>query len=94
MRVLGVVIAAAAFMGLAGAAYAQNEKPVPRYGEQDKDKTAQEIAGQKAAERAYQSSLGNIPDKGPVDPWGSVRSDGPAKPAAKAAKVRAKPLVP
>jgi hypothetical protein len=69
---------------LAGPAYAQ-DKPLPRYGEEDKDKTAQEKDAVKAAERAYQRSLGNIPDQGPTDPWGGVRSNSDA-PKASAAK--------
>ena len=39
---------------------------------------------ERAAEQAYKKSLGNIPDKGPSDPWGNVRSDSPPKAAAKA----------
>ena len=76
--VLGVVIA--------GPAFAQDTH-VPRYGEQ-KAKTPEEIAAEKEAEKAYQKSLGNIPDKGPTDPWGNVRSDGAPKPVAKAAPVK------
>jgi len=67
---------------LAGPAYAQT-KNVPKYGEADKDKSPQEIEATKEAERAYKRSLGNIPDQGPTDPWGNVRSDGAPKPAAK-----------
>ena len=76
---------------LAGPAYAQS-KSVPRYGEVDKDKTPQQIEGEREAERAYKRSLGNIPDQGPTDPWGNVRSEGAPKAAAKAApSKRAKP---
>ncbi|HXN67743.1 MAG TPA: hypothetical protein VN926_08815 [Bradyrhizobium sp.] len=82
------VFAAAALVALlVTPAYAQ-QKPVPRYGEADKDKTPQEKAAEKAAEEAYQRSLGNIPDKGPTDPWGNMRSDGAPKPAAKDAPVK------
>jgi hypothetical protein len=69
--------------------YAQ-QKAIPKYGEADKDKTPQEKAAEKAAEQAYQRSLGNIPDKGPTDPWGNMRSDGAPKPEAKAPVKRAK----
>jgi hypothetical protein len=69
---------------LAGPAYAQDQH-VPRYGEDTKDKTTQEKAADKAAERAYQRSLGNIPDQGTTDPWGAVRSNNDA-PKASAAK--------
>jgi hypothetical protein len=69
---------------LAGPAYAQ-QKPIPKYGEETKDKTTQEKDADKAAERAYQRSLGNIPDQGPTDPWGAVRGNNDA-PKASAAK--------
>jgi hypothetical protein len=71
---------------LTGPAYAQApEAPIPRYGEIDKaDKTPHQIEADKAAEKAYKNSLGNIPDKGPSDPWGTVRAD-PPKAAPKAA---------
>jgi hypothetical protein len=80
-----ILLAAAMIALLAGPAYAQDAKSIPKYGEEDKDKTAQEKAAEKEAARAYQKSLGNIPDQGPTDPWGNVRSDGPPKPAAKTA---------
>jgi hypothetical protein len=78
--------AAAIVALLAGPAYAQEpEAPVPRYGEINKaDKTLHQIEADRAAEKAYKNSLGNIPDKGPSDPWGAVRAD-PPKPAPKAA---------
>jgi len=83
MRVLLAILMLAL---LAGSAFAQ-QKSVPRYGEEDKDKTAQEKAADKAATDAYHRSLNNIPDKGPVDPWGAVRTtDGP-----KATETTAKP---
>jgi hypothetical protein len=82
---------------LAGPAYAQQtEAPMPRYGDTDKPaKTQQQMDNDREAEKAYKNSLGNIPDKGPSDPWGNTRSaDAPkpvAKPVAKAAKVAPKP---
>jgi hypothetical protein len=72
-----VVCAAAMIVMPAGPAYAQ-EKPVPKYGEETKDKTPQEKEADKAAQRAYERSLGNIPDKGPTDPWGTVRTNNDA----------------
>ena len=77
-----VVCAAAMIVMLAGPAYAQ-EKPIPKYGEETKDKTPQEKEADKAAQRAYERSLGNIPDKGPTDPWGQVRSTDAPKATAK-----------
>jgi hypothetical protein len=82
-----VFFAAALIALLVTPAYAQ-QKAVPKYGEADKDKTPQEKAAEKAAEQAYERSLGNIPDKGPTDPWGNMRSDGAPKPEVKAAHVK------
>jgi hypothetical protein len=78
-----IFCAAAVLAFLAGPALAQ-EKQVPRYGE-DGSKSPQEIAADKAADKAYNKSLGNIPDKGPVDPWGSARSTDAPKSTTKAA---------
>jgi hypothetical protein len=72
---------------LAGPSYAQDANGImPRYGDINKpDKTPQEKEADRAAERAYKNSLGNIPDKGgSSDPWGTVRVE-PPKPAPKAA---------
>jgi hypothetical protein len=94
--------AAAVIALLAGPAYAQATH-VPRYGESDPDKSLEQIQADKAANRAYQRSLGNIPDQGPTDPWGNARGTDapksaaapkPAKPApAKTAKTAPKPGV-
>jgi hypothetical protein len=83
MRVfLALVIIAA----VAGPVFAQDNH-IPRYGEEDKEKTEAQKAADKADQRAYQKSLGNIPDQGPSDPWGAVRSnDAPA--AAKPKKTK------
>jgi hypothetical protein len=81
-----VVLVAATILALSGSAFAQ---AVPKYGEVDKDKTPSEIAAEKAAEKAYNRSLGNIPDKGPSDPWGAVRSPDTQKTAATKAKNKA-----
>jgi hypothetical protein len=89
MKILGAVAVVAL---LAGPAYAQTQN-VPRYGDVDKDKTPQQKEADKEAERAYQRSLGNIPEQKGTDPWGAVRSDNAPKPAAKIAPkaVPAKP---
>jgi hypothetical protein len=85
-----VFCAVAIFALLAGPAFAQ-EKPVPRYGDVATPKSPQEIEADKAADRAYKNSLGNIPDQGPVDPWGNARSSDASKTAVKpAAKSAAK----
>jgi hypothetical protein len=87
-----ILIAAGVIAMLAAPAWAQ-QKPMPRYGEKDKDKSWTEQQAEKDAERAYQRSLGNVPDKGPVDPWGSARSaEAPKSPAGKGeVKAAAKP---
>jgi hypothetical protein len=90
MRAFRAAMAVAFFAALlAGPAYAQ-DKHVPRYGEETKEKSAQEKQADKAAEQAYKRSLGNIPDQGPTDPWGTVRSnnDAPKASAAKAKKTK------
>jgi len=87
-----VILAAAMITMLTSAVFAQDH--VQRYGEADKEKSPIEIQAEKDAQRAYQKSLGNIPDKGPSDPWGAVRSDAPktaaSTPAAKPAKTKTK----
>ena len=71
-----VFLAALVIALLAGPAFAQS---IPKYGELE-GKKPHEIAAEKEAERAYQKSLGRIPEqKGSSDPWGSVRSDSAAK---------------
>jgi hypothetical protein len=83
MRVLG---AAAIVALLAGPVHAQ-QKSVPQYGDLGKPKTQSEIDEEKAKEKAYQRSLGNVPDKAPVDPWGNARTVGEPKAAKADAKV-------
>jgi hypothetical protein len=79
------VLSAAAMVALLAApAYAQ-QAPVPRYGDLGKAKTPSEIEQEKETERAYKKSLGNVPEKGPVDPWGNARNVGVPKGDAKAA---------
>jgi hypothetical protein len=80
------VCAAVMIVLFAVPAYAQ-QKAVPRYGD-TAGKTPQEIAAEREAEKAYNKSLGNIPDKGPTDPWGNVRSDAAPKPVAKDAPAK------
>jgi hypothetical protein len=89
---LRIFLAAGILATMAGSAAAQ-QAPVPAYGEKDKDKTLTQQQMEKDAERAYRRSLGNVPDKAAVDPWGSARSTEPPKAAAKgeAKHVTAKP---
>ena len=88
MRVFRAALVGAFLVGasLAAPAYAQQQH-VPKYGEETKDKTPQQIEADKAADRAYKRSLGNIPDQGPTDPWGTVRGNNDA-PKASAAKTK------
>jgi hypothetical protein len=79
-----VVIALLAGSAYAQAAYAQDNH-IQRYGEPDKEKSQTEIQADKAAERAYKNSLGNIPDAAPTDPWGNARGAGAPKTATKPA---------
>ena len=92
-----VFCAALIVASLIGPAFAQDNH-VPRYGEKPKEKSQTEINADKAAERAYENSLKNIPDQGPIDPWGNARSaDAPrsaAKPVAKSAAKAAPHKVP
>jgi hypothetical protein len=85
MRVLCTAMAIAL---IAGPACAQTEKNAIPYGETAKAKSPTEIQADKEADKAYKRSLGNIPDQGPTDPWGNVRSDGGPKPVAKAAPAK------
>ena len=84
------VLALIMIVSLAAPAFAQDTH-VPRYGEEDKEKTNSQKQADKDAQEAYKRSLGNIPDKGTTDPWGSARSTEAPKPApAKAAKAKTK----
>jgi hypothetical protein len=92
-RVLGLValIALLAVVMILPAS-AQTTAPVPRYGEVDKEKSATEKAAEKEAQRAYERSLGNIPEQKSTDPWGIARGDSAApKTATKAATKTASP---
>ena len=93
MRILGRILGGAAVAVLLGGSALAQQKGPAKYGEEDKPKTAAEIAAEKEAERAYRRSLGNIPEQQKsTDPWGTMRGDSappkaaaPAKPKAKAA---------
>jgi hypothetical protein len=90
MRVFRAAAMLALLVGPAGTAYAQDQAPMPQYGDQ-KAKSPKQIEEEKEADKAYQKSLGNIPDKGPVDPWGNARSTDTPQAATKAAQVKPKP---
>lgn len=85
------VLALIMIVSLCAPAFAQDSH-VPRYGEEDKEKTNSQKAADKAAAEAYKRSLGNIPDQGKTDPWGAARSTETPKPAStKPTKAKAKP---
>jgi len=86
-----VMIMQAATAVALSAATALAQDHVPRYGEADKEKSQGEIEADKRAERAYKRSLGNIPNQGPTDPWGAVRTnDAPKTSTSKAPKTKTK----
>ncbi len=76
------ICAAAMIVLLSGPAFAQEEH-MQQAGEAAKDKTPAQIRSEKEAKRAYERSLGSIPDKGATDPWGAMRNDDLPKAAAK-----------
>jgi hypothetical protein len=90
MKVFRAALMALFLAGLIGPAFAQDDH-VQRYGEEDKEKGYGQIQDEKAADRAYKRSLGNIPNQAaPADPWGSARGAGTA-PSGSAGKAEAKP---
>jgi hypothetical protein len=90
---LGLVIIAA-MAGPVFPVFAQDNH-IQRYGEEEKEKTDTQKAAEKADARAYQKSLGNIPDAGPTDPWGAVRStDAPKSAAVKPKKTKTGSIAP
>jgi len=92
MKVVGRIFGAVAVTALlAGPASAQSQQPMQKYGEPDKEKSATEKAAEREAEKAYNRSLGNIPEQKSSDPWGTMRGDSaPPKAAAKAPQAKPK----
>jgi len=88
-RVLGLV-ALIALLAVAMTLPALAQAHVPRYGEEDKDKTQTEKTAEKEAQRAYERSLGNIPAQKGSDPWGIARDNSPPKAATKTASPKPK----
>jgi hypothetical protein len=80
---LRIWLALAIIASLAWPAFGQTSKAPPQAAPGGPPKTPQEIEADKAAGRAYQKSLKNIPDQPPADPWGNARSPDTAKTAAK-----------
>jgi hypothetical protein len=79
-----IIFAAAMIAIVAGPAFAQiNGGKAPSGPPPPPAKSRQEIEAERAAERAYKDSLGNIPDKPAADPWGNARGVDAPKAAAK-----------
>jgi hypothetical protein len=79
--------AAAVIALLTGPAYAQmpNVNLIPEL----QSKTPEQKEAEAARDKAYKESLKKIPDaKASSDPWGTVRSTEPAKPAAPAKRTK------
>jgi hypothetical protein len=76
------VLRAAAMIALlvAGPAYAQKGAPAAPV---EPPKSPSQIESEKASEKAYKNSLGNIPDQPPADPWGGARAVEAPKSASK-----------
>lgn len=90
-RVLGLVALIASLTVVTILPASAQTAPVPRYGEVDKEKSATEKAAEKEAQRAYERSLGNIPEQKSTDPWGIARDNSPPKAATKTALPKPKP---
>jgi len=88
-RVLGLV-ALIALLAVVMTLPASAQKHVPTYGETEKDQTTTEKAAEKEAQRAYERSLGNIPEQKGADPWGIARDNSPPKAATKTASPKPK----
>jgi hypothetical protein len=79
-----LICAAAVIVMLTGPAFAQlNGGKTPPGPPPPPPKSHQEIAAERAAERAYKDSLSNIPDKPAADPWGNARGVDAPKAAVK-----------
>src|SRR6266404_4550963 len=93
MKIAGLVAVIAL---LAGPASAQMPQPhVQGPGDPDKDKTPAQIEDEKATERAYKRSLGNIQEQKSADPWGTMRGgDATSKASDKGKAAPAKPKTP
>jgi len=79
MRV-ACAVAVIAMLAAPVCALAQSKTPGPP---PPPPKSQQELDAERAADRAYHKSLGNIPDQPPADPWGNARGVDAPKSAAK-----------
>jgi hypothetical protein len=82
-----ILFALAVITALVSPAYGQKQTPQPAPG--PPPKTQKQIEEDKAADRAYQKSLQNIPDQPAADPWGNARSTDAPKTTAKSKSSKA-----
>jgi len=82
-QILRAILGAAAISILLTAGAAA-QLPMPSFSLQsDKHKTPEQIAHDRALDRAYQSATQKIPDQTANDPWAGVRAAPPAAPERK-----------
>lgn len=73
-----ITIAGAMILLLTAHASSQNLNMLGGLGDK-RPLSAEEVAKQKAADEAYKSAVGKIPDQKSADPWGTVRAATPSK---------------
>ena len=73
-----IAVAAAMILLLTAHATSQNLNMLGGLGDK-RPLSAKEVAKQKAADEAYKSAVGKIPDQKSADPWGTVRGATPSK---------------
>ena len=73
-----IAVAAAMILLLTAHATSQTLNMLGGLGEK-RPLSAEEVAKQKAADEAYKSAVGKIPDQKSADPWGTVRGATPSK---------------
>jgi hypothetical protein len=73
-----IAVAAAMILLLTAHATSQNLNMLGGLGDK-RPLSAEEVAKQKAADEAYKSAVGKIPDQKSADPWGTVRGATPSK---------------
>jgi hypothetical protein len=87
-RLMRILFALAVITALVSPAYGQ-QKQTPQPAPGPPPKTQKQIEEDKAADRAYQKSLQNIPDQPAADPWGNARSTDAPKTTAKSKSSKA-----
>ena len=89
MRIFRAAVLVASLAGLSAPAYAQMQTPSMNLMPEIRSKTPEEKEADAVKEKAYRESLRKIPDaKASSDPWGTVRTAEPPKPAPARAKTK------